>query len=60
MWMIFSQVATNAVGPTGLVVACDLLTLEPVEGALILAPRDFTLSETQDEIRWPTFQSYNL
>jgi len=47
----WTQVATNAVGPTGLVVACDLLPLEPLEGALILAPRDFTLSETQDEIR---------
>jgi len=47
----WTQVATNAVGPTGLVVACDLLPLEPVEGALILAPRDLTLSKTQDEIR---------
>ena len=46
------QVATNAVGPAGLVVACDLLPLEPVQGALILAPRDFTLRDTQEEIRW--------
>ena len=44
--------ATNAVGPAGLVVACDLLPLEPVQGALILAPRDFTLKDTQEEIRW--------
>ena len=45
------QVATNAVGPAGLVVACDLLPLEPVQGALVLAPRDFTLKDTQEEIR---------
>jgi len=47
----WTQVATNAVGPAGLVVACDLLPLEPVQGALVLAPRDFTLKETQEEIR---------
>ena len=45
------QVATSAVGPAGLVVACDLLPLEPVQGALVIAPRDFTLKETQEEIR---------
>ena len=44
--------ATNAVGSAGLVVACDLLPLEPVQGALILAPRDFALKDTQEEIRW--------
>ena len=51
MRMVKFQVATNAVGPAGLVVACDLLPLEPVQGALVLAPRDFTLKETQEEIR---------
>ena len=51
MRIIKFQVATNAVGPKGLVVACDLLPLEPVHGALVLAPRDFTLKETQEEIR---------
>jgi len=47
----WTQVATNAVGPAGLVVACDLLPMEPVQGALVLAPRDFTLKDTQEEIR---------
>ena len=51
MRMVKFQVATNAVGPAGLVVACDLLPLEPVQGALVLAPRDFTLKDTQEEIR---------
>ena len=51
MGIVKFQVATNAVGSAGLVVACDLLPLEPVQGALILAPRDFTLKETQEEIR---------
>ena len=51
MRIVKFQVATNAVGPKGLVVACDLLPLEPVHGALVLAPRDFTLKETQEEIR---------
>jgi len=41
----------HQVGAEGLVVACDLLAMEPVAGALILAPRDFTLHETQQEIR---------
>ena len=51
MRIVKFQVATNAVGPAGLVVACDLLPLEPVQGALVLAPRDFTLKDTQEEIR---------
>ena len=51
MRIVNFQVATNAVGPAGLVVACDLLPLEPVQGALVLAPRDFTLKDTQEEIR---------
>ena len=51
MRIVKLQVATNAVGPAGLVVACDLLPLEPVQGALVLAPRDFTLKDTQEEIR---------
>jgi len=46
----WTQVATQAVGHNGTVVACDLLQLEPVDGALILSHSDFTQEGTQDEI----------
>ena len=42
--------ATSCVGRKGLVVACDLLTFEPVEGAVILPARDFTSNQTQEEM----------
>merc|ERR1712059_1278 len=37
-------------GPTGLVVACDLLQVEPVEGAVILSHYDFTSLSTKSSI----------
>jgi len=47
----WTQVATQAVGPAGTVVACDLLEFEPVDGAIILPKRDFTEKTTQEEIK---------
>jgi len=47
----WTQVATQAVGQHGTVVACDLLQFEPVEGAIILPNKDFTKKETQEEIK---------
>jgi len=47
----WTQVATSIVGSSGLVVACDLLEFEPVDGAIVLPERDFTVKSTQDEIK---------
>ena len=38
-------------GPEGLVVSCDLLTMDPVPGAVILPGRDFTKADTWRQIR---------
>jgi 23S rRNA (uridine2552-2'-O)-methyltransferase len=47
----WTQVATQIVGQTGTVVACDLLDFEPVDGAIILPERDFTHKSTQEEMK---------
>ena len=43
--------ATDKVGGEGLVVACDLLDMEPVTGAVTLPGRDFTKPDTWTEIK---------
>jgi len=47
----WTQVATQVVGQQGAVVACDLLDIEPVAGALILPNTDFTHTSTQEKIK---------
>jgi len=47
----WTQVATKLVTNSGLVVACDLLDIEPVPGAVVLPNRDFTKVDTWREIR---------
>jgi len=47
----WTQVASKLVTKSGLVVACDLLNIEPVPGAIVLPNRDFTKVDTWREIR---------
>jgi len=46
----WTQVLTQIQGGKGVVVSCDLLDIEPVEGATTLQRTDFTLPESQAKI----------
>ena len=37
--------------PAGVLIGCDLLPIEPVEGTIMLSNADFTAKQTQDQIR---------
>ena len=42
--------AYHANRPAGVLIGCDLLPIEPVEGVVMLSNADFTAKQTQEQI----------